>query len=420
MKKKTLIFLSVAAALALALSACGAKPTGITLGDGPLKVAVGGTAVLEPEFTWEGEAPAEGPAVTFASADEAVATVDESGVVTGVAAGETTITATVGEMSATRAVVVNIATESLTVEEMSLHLADGAAQAVVAVEPAELAGQLTFKTGDEAIATVDEAGNVTPVKEGHTSLLVLAPDGTRAKAMVTVWSGPKELTLTAEKTQVTKGGTVAVTAADETGAAVDAATLTWSSSDEGVATVDEAGTVTVVSAGEATITAETAYEVAGSVTLTGKEAAKSSGSGSSGSSASAGGSGSGSVAAPTEDAPEGWGTHGWFYVDVDTTAFDMQNQLRSAAGAAALAWDDSLASIAQSRCEDIAVDFSHNGAQTTGENIAVGYADAASVIAAWQGSTGHYQNMINTVYTRGAIAHMYDGDGCHYWVAVFE
>ena len=302
MKKKTLIFLSVAAALALALSACGAKPTGITLGDGPLKVAVGGTAVLEPEFTWEGEAPAEGPAVTFASADEAVATVDESGVVTGVAAGETTITATVGEMSATRAVVVNIATESLTVEEMSLHLADGAAQAVVAVEPAELAGQLTFKTGDEAIATVDEAGNVTPVKEGHTSLLVLAPDGTRAKAMVTVWSGPKELTLTAEKTQVTKGGTVAVTAADETGAAVDAATLTWSSSDETVATVDETGTVKMVGVGEATITAETAWEVAGSVTLTGKAAAKAPANNTGSAAAPAGGQG-GAAAQPSQPAP---------------------------------------------------------------------------------------------------------------------
>ena len=301
MKKKTLIFLSVAAALALALSACGAKPTGITLGDGPLKVAVGGTAVLEPEFTWEGEAPAEGPAVTFASADEAVATVDESGVVTGVAAGETTITATVGEMSATRAVVVNIATESLTVEEMSLHLADGAAQAVVAVEPAELAGQLTFKTGDEAIATVDEAGNVTPVKEGHTSLLVLAPDGTRAKAMVTVWSGPKELTLTAEKTQVTKGGTVAVTAADETGAAVDAATLTWSSSDETVATVDETGTVKMVGVGEATITAETAWEVAGSVTLTGKAAAKAPANNTGSAAAPAGGQG-GAAAQPSQPA----------------------------------------------------------------------------------------------------------------------
>ena len=258
MKKRKLIALGMAAALALALTACGAKLTGVGLPQEELKLTVGGTAALEPVFAWDGEAPAEDPAVTYTSADEAVAT------------------------------------------------------------------------------------------------------------------------------------------------------------------VDEAGTVTVVSAGEATITAETAYEVAGSVTLTGKEAAKSSNSGSSGSSASAGGSGSGSVAAPTEDAPEGWGTHGWFYVDVDTTAFDMQNQLRSAAGAAALVWDDSLASIAQSRCEDIAVDFSHNGAQTTGENIAVGYADAASVIAAWQGSTGHYQNMINTVYTRGAIAHMYDGDGCHYWVAVFE
>ena len=361
MKKKALIVVSVAATLALALTACGT-----TAPSGSSSAASASTA---------------------ASGTEAAAT------------------------------------ETLTVEEMSLHLADGAAQAVVTVEPADLAGQLTYKTGDAAIATVDETGLVTPVKEGHTSLLVLAPDGTRAKAMITVWSGPKELTLTAGKTEVTVGGTTTVTAADETGAAVDAATLTWSSSDEGVATVDETGTVTVVSAGEVTITAETAYEVAGSVTLTGKEAAKSSGSGSSGSSASAGGSGSGSgssVAAPTEDAPEGWGTHGWFYVDVDTTAFDMQNQLRSAAGAAALAWDDSLASIAQSRCEDIAVDFSHNGAQTTGENIAVGYADAASVIAAWQGSTGHYQNMINTVYTRGAIAHMYDGDGCHYWVAVFE
>ncbi|WP_418441610.1 Ig-like domain-containing protein [Candidatus Allofournierella excrementavium] len=303
MKKRTLIFLSVAAALALALCACGgAKLTSFALeGDEPMELVVGGSAALTPIFSYEGETPSEGPAVTYESADEAVATVDESGVVTGVAVGETTITATVGEMSASRAVVVNLATESLTVEEMRLHLADGAAQAVVAVEPAELAGQLTFKTGDEAIATVDEAGNVTPVKEGHTSLLVLAPDGTRAKAMVTVWSGPKELTLTAEKTQVTKGGTVAVTAADETGAAVDAATLTWSSSDETVATVDETGTVKMVGVGEATITAETAWEVAGSVTLTGKAAAKAPANNTGSTAAPAGGQG-GAAAQPSQPA----------------------------------------------------------------------------------------------------------------------
>ena len=151
---------------------------------------------------------------------------------------------------------------------MSLHLADGAAQAVVTVEPADLAGQLTYKTGDAAIATVDETGLVTPVKEGHTSLLVLAPDGTRGKAMITVWSGPKELTLTADAAEASVSGTVAVAAADETGAAVDASTLAWSSSDETIATVDETGTVTAVAAGEVVITAETAYEIAGSVTIT--------------------------------------------------------------------------------------------------------------------------------------------------------
>ena len=314
-----------------------------------------------------------------------------------------------------------VATETLTVEALSLHLADGAAQAVVTVEPADLAGQLTYKTGDDAIATVDATGLVTPVKEGHTSLLVLSPDGARGKAMITVWSGPKELTLTADKAEAAVGETIALSAADETGAAVDAASLTWSSSDEGVATVDAAGAVTVVGAGEATITAETVYEIAGSITLTGKEAAKASQTGASGAGSSTGGStGSSTGAAPTADAPEGWGTHGLFYVTVDTAAFDLQNQLRAAVGAAALTWDDSLATIAQSRCEDIAVDFSHNGVQTTGENIAEGYTDAASVVAAWQASSGHYQNMISTSYTRGAIGHMYDGDGCHYWVAVFE
>lgn len=156
------------------------------------------------------------------------------------------------------------ATETLTVEELSLHLADGSAQAVVTVEPADLAGQLTYQTGDDAIATVDETGVVTPVKEGHTSLLILAPDGTRGKTMITVWSGPKELTLTAEG----EGDQLTVTAADETGAAVDAASLSWSTSDPNVATVDEAGVLTVVGEGEVTVSAQTYYEITGSVTLT--------------------------------------------------------------------------------------------------------------------------------------------------------
>ena len=63
-------------------------------------------------------------------------------------------------------------------------------------------------------------------------------------------------------------------------------------------------------------------------------------------------------------------------------------------------------------------DFSHNG-MTAPEIIAMGYPDAASVVAAWQGSENHYAQMTYEGYTRGAVVHTYDGDGCLYWVGTF-
>lgn len=63
-------------------------------------------------------------------------------------------------------------------------------------------------------------------------------------------------------------------------------------------------------------------------------------------------------------------------------------------------------------------DFSHNG-MTAPEIIALGYPDGASVVAAWQGSENHYAQMTYEGYTRGAVVHTYDGDGCHYWVGTF-
>ena len=63
--------------------------------------------------------------MVYTSGDAAIATVDENGVITGVAEGETTITATVGELSASRTVSVIIPVERLEAESMALHLADG-------------------------------------------------------------------------------------------------------------------------------------------------------------------------------------------------------------------------------------------------------------------------------------------------------
>lgn len=425
---KRILSLALAAVLACSLASCGAKLTGISLPDTPLELATGETAQLEPSYTYDGATPENAKVdVTYASADESIATVSADGTVTALAEGETMVTATAGDWTAFQNVVVTIPVESLSLEPVSLHLDDDPVAPACTVVPENFSGTLTFTVVDESVARVQE-DKVVPVAEGSTTLTITAPNGKTATAPVEVWSGPRSLTLTAAKTEVTKGSGTTITVTDENGEKVDAATLTWTSSDEKIATVSE-GWVDLVGTGEVTITAATDHGVTASVTLTGTAPAASAPAASTPAAGNTtNNSNSASTDAPSNEpadssaaaeAPATGSGHGYFYVTTDSGAFDLQNQVRAAAGSAALAWDDSLGSLACSRCEQIAVDFSHNGAQT-GENIAVGYWDASSVMAAWQASPGHYANMISTSYTRGAIAHMYDGDGCHYWVAVFQ
>ena len=421
MKNQIKLF-CIALAGAFMLTACGGpKLIGVTLPETPLVLATGETATAETSYTYDGETPENAqPEVVYTSGDATIATVDENGVITGVAEGETTITATVGELSASRTVSVIIPVERLEAESMMLHLADGPASLTYTVVPENFTGELTFASANNAIVTVDANGQITPVAVGDTTVTVTAPTGLTATAAVHVWDGPKALTLTPGKTEITTGGGTQIAVADEAGNEVAAESLTWTSSDESIATVTE-GWVDMVGTGDVKITAATQYGVSATVDLTGIAPA-----------ASAAGTGGGAGAASTGGAAAGGGTYGGsapaassdgtlhtnWTLYADGTAFDLQNQIRTAAGVAPLTWDSGLGDIAWERCKQLLADFSHNGA-TTGENIAMGPADAASVIAAWQASPGHYANMINTGYTRGAIVHIYDGDGCHFWCATF-
>ena len=123
-------------------------------------------------------------------------------------------------------------------------------------------------------------------------------------------------------------------------------------------------------------------------------------------------------AEPEATAPAAEGGHGYWTVYGDGDAFDAINALRVSLGLGALEWDGELGDVAALRCRQIMDDFSHNG-MTAPEIIAMGYPDAASVVAAWQGSENHYAQMTYEGYTRGAVVHTYGGDGCHYWVGTF-
>lgn len=417
MKNRLKLFCTVLAA-AFMLTACGGpKLIGVELPETPLVVATGETATAETSYTYDGETPENAqPEVVYTSGDATIATVDENGVITGVAEGETTITATVGELSASRTVSVIIPVESLTAEDASLHLADGAAALAYTVTPEHFTGELTFASTDETIVTVDADGLLTPMAVGDTTVTVTAPNGLTVTAQIRVWSGPKELTLTAAKTEVTKGNGTQISVTDEQGNDVAAESLTWASSDETVAQVS-GGWVDVTGTGAVTITASTEYGVSSSVELTGvAPAARPAANAGATSGAATGGETYGGGSAPAANSDGTLHTNWTLYAD--GTAFDLQNQVRASAGVEPLTWDSALGDIAWERCKQLLADFSHNGASTA-ENIAMGPADASTVISAWSASSGHYANMVNSGFTRGAIVHIYDGDGCHFWCATF-
>lgn len=417
MKNRIKLF-CIALAGAFLLTACGGpKLIGVTLPETPLVLATGETATAETSYTYDGETPENAqPEVVYTSGDATIATVDENGVITGVAEGETTITATVGELSASRTVSVIIPVERLEAESMMLHLADGPASLTYTVVPKNFTGELTFASANNAIVTVDANGQITPVAVGDTNVTVTAPNGMTATAQIRVWDGPKELNLAPAKTEVTKGSGTQIGVTDEQGNDVEAESLTWASSDETVAQVS-GGWVDVTGTGAVTITASTEYGVSASVELTGvAPAARPAASAGSGAGAAAGGETYGGGSAPAASSDGTLHTNWTLYAD--GTAFDLQNQVRASAGVEPLTWDSALGDIAWERCKQLLADFSHNGASTA-ENIAMGPADASTVISAWSASSGHYENMVNSGFTRGAIVHIYDGDGCHFWCATF-
>lgn len=418
MKNRLKLFCTVLAA-AFMLTACGGpKLIGVELPETPLVLATGETATAETSYTYDGETPENAqPEVVYTSGDTTIATVDENGVITGVAEGETTITATVGELSASRTVSVIIPVERLEAESMALHLADGPAALAYTVVPENFTGELTFDSSNNAIVTVDANGQITPVAVGDTNVTVTAPNGMTATAQIRVWDGPKELNLAPAKTEVTKGSGTQIGVTDEQGNDVEAESLTWASSDETVAQVS-GGWVDVTGTGAVTITASTEYGVSSSVELAGvaPAARPAANAGAASGAASSGSSGAGGSSAPAASSDGTLHTNWTLYAD--GTAFDLQNQVRASAGVEPLTWDSALGDIAWERCKQLLADFSHNGASTA-ENIAMGPADASTVISAWSASSGHYANMVNSGFTRGAIVHIYDGDGCHFWCATF-
>ena len=147
-------------------------------------IALGDTLRLAAEARDANGHPVEGAEFLWASSDEAVATVDASGLATGVAAGEAAITATsdgvqpgVRQLTVLAPVPAEIAVTPGAVEFMALG--DTAQLAVEVLDqfgrPME-AATVSWTSADTVVATVDAAGLVTAAGSGATVVTATAGD----------------------------------------------------------------------------------------------------------------------------------------------------------------------------------------------------------------------------------------------------
>ena len=227
-----------------------------------IEIIEGGSAALSARVSPEA---ASDRAVAWSSSDRSVATVDKTGTVQGLKPGTATVTATAEGKSGTCAVTVKakaVNVTDVTLDKTELTLTEGETETLTATVRPDNADnrKVTWSSDKTEIATVDGAGRVTAVKAGEAVVTVTTEDGGRtATCAVTVKAkavGVTEVTLDRAELTLTEGEAETLTATVRPDNA-DNRKVTWSSDKTEVATVDGAGKVTAVKAGEAVVTVTT-------------------------------------------------------------------------------------------------------------------------------------------------------------------
>lgn len=216
------------------------------------------TATLEPSSAESN--------LTWSSSDVKIVTVSDKGLVTAVAKGTATITVTTANgKTASCSITVNEPETPVVPEVTGVTLSAATAtltegeifQLTAKAEPANASTTFKWSSSDTKIATVNESGLVSAVAAGTAIITVATANGKTATCSVTVKAKVIEaagITLDVTKITIKVGGQVTLKATVSPDNATDK-TVTWSSSNVAVATVNASGLVSGLTKGEATITA---------------------------------------------------------------------------------------------------------------------------------------------------------------------
>ena len=284
MRKSRVLFYTASAALLLSLTACGVTITAVHLPD-EVQVNVGATA--ETAATYESKQEADAAAQQAAAdkidwswtvGDDTIATVDGSGVVTGVKGGSTlvTVTSADGKFTASCPVTVSQPLQGIALSNIDLVInRTDNADINCTLTPADTTDtDITYEIADNSIAKLN-GSKVVAVGNGTTTLTA-ACGKIKANAQITVTTAPTEIQLDSTEGVLTVGNThtIQATLLPETTTNTD---LVWSVCNESIATVDEHGTVTAQGPGNCVVTAATpdgALKATYSLTVKAKQTVK--------------------------------------------------------------------------------------------------------------------------------------------------
>ena len=218
--------------------------------------------------------------VTWSSSNEKVASVDENGNVVGKKEGTAIITAssynkknscTVYVKKASKTVVEENAQiismdiksmetdiEKIVLDKTNIDMSSGSTlKLTYTVSPNIYYDDVTWSSSDTSVLEVDSEGNVKALKEGSAVITVKSANGKESKATINVKKSNIPVTsikLNKQSARIKDGDTLSLSATI-TPSNATVKTISWSSSDEDVATVSSNGYVVAKDAGTVTIEA---------------------------------------------------------------------------------------------------------------------------------------------------------------------
>lgn len=226
----------------------------VTLNKTSLDLTKGESKTLTATVT---PADATNKTVSWTSSNPSIASVDSKGKVTGTGNGSTTITAKAEDKEATCTVTVTVPIESISLNKTELTLDKGQSETLIAIIKPDDATEKTvtwFSADPGVAAVVVTSGKVIAMGGGQTTVSAKVRDQI-ASCTVSVQVPVESIIL--NRTDITlEEGESATLKATVTPKDADDQTITWSSSDESIISVDQNGTIHAIKQGSADILAK--------------------------------------------------------------------------------------------------------------------------------------------------------------------